>query len=330
MKILITGSAGYIGSCTYEFFKFKTKYEIFCLDKNKPILKKQKNFYKINLLNYNKLKKFLHKIKPDIIIHLAGESTIDGIINKTKYYRNNVQATKNLVSISKFIKVKYFFFSSTASIYKSKKNKIKETDVIKPNNVYAKTKFICEKIVINEFQNSSTKFIVFRFFNACSSLYEFKIGEFHNPETHFLPILIDKTLGNKTFKIYGEYNLKTDIKRIDNTCVRDYVHIRDIIRAFKKGIFFLKENNSEIFNLGSGNGKSVLEIINQIKKMDLKVKYLYTHKRYGDEYHLVSNYSKAKKKLNWEPLSKLKKIIIDEINWRKFANKKYRKLKTIY
>ena len=144
--------------------------------------------------------------------------------------------------------------------------------------IIGKTKIINEQGIIKEFKNKITKYVILRFFNVCSSLRKPTIGEFHCPETHFFPLLIQKIIQKKTIKIYGNnFNTK------DGTCVRDYIHILDICHAINKSIHYLKKNknNSLIVNLGSKKGLSMLEILKFMKKR-FQFNYKFTRKRKGD------------------------------------------------
>jgi len=156
-----------------------------------------------------------------------------------------------------------------------------------------------------------------------------KIGEMHNPETHYIPILAKKFKQNKKIYIYGN-NFKTK----DKTCIRDYIHIADILRAFFLGIKYLRKNKkSEIINLGSGRGYSNLEIFNKFKYFtNNKFKKVYfKKKRRGDIDQLVCNSKKAYRILKWESMnSNLSKIIKDEIKWLRFVEKNKIYRKTIY
>ena len=171
-KILITGGSGYIGSCFSEFVA--NKYKIYTLDK-KPrnifVNRKKIIHIKCDLCNYKKLKAKLMKIKPNIIIHLAAQSTIDFIkIDRDLYLKNNIEATKNIVKISKLINLEKFIFSSTASVYNYQHKELSENDKLKPNNLYGKTKRENEKYILENFKNTNIKFCILRFFNVCSSL----------------------------------------------------------------------------------------------------------------------------------------------------------------
>ena len=139
-KIVITGSSGYIGSAI--FLTLKKNFEVFGIDRNTPKIKElKKNFYKIDLNQYKKLENFLVNLKPDLVIHLAAQSTIDFIGNKKSYIKNNIEATKNLLSAMKKIGTKKIIFSSTASVYKFKKklNSFSEKSLVLSNNIYGKT-----------------------------------------------------------------------------------------------------------------------------------------------------------------------------------------------
>ena len=328
MKILITGSSGYIGSCCYEYFK--NKFDVYGMDKTRPKITNQKNFYSCNLLNYKKLNNFISKIKPDLIIHLAGQSTIDFIKNKSEYIKNNNMATKNLINCIEQNNIKHLIFSSTAAVYQSTTSSLKENNPIKPNNIYGQTKKKCEDYIrFSKEKQREFSYIIFRFFNVCSSLPSFKIGELHDPETHLIPILANKFKNKEIISIYGN-----DYKTKDGTCVRDYIHILDIITAFHKGINYLNDQKkSTIINLGSNIGFSCLEIFNKFKKFfpNQKNPLFFIKKRKGDISKLVCDNKKAYKLLKWKPKnSKINKIISDELKWLVFLHKKKIKRKTIY
>ena len=327
-KILITGGCGYIGSCLGNYFS--DKYEVITLDKRKKniFLNKKIKHYICNLLDQNKLKKILTKIKPDAVVHLAGQSTID-LVDKKKneYYKNNVLATNILVKIIKKLEIPKFIFSSTAAIYDKSKDILKETSKIKSKNSYGLSKIKCEKILIKNFKLSKTNYCILRFFNVASSLREKKIGELHNPETHLIPILINALYYKKDIQIYGNnYDTK------DGTCLRDYIHISDILTGIEKSIIFLDKNKSSIFNLGSGKCYSVLDVIKNCEKMVKKnANVLSKNLRKHDAAILMCDISKSDKILKWKPIkSNLKKIIQDEIWWFKYLKKKKIIRKYIY
>jgi len=320
-KILITGVSGYIGSCVYFFLK--KKFKVLGLDKKKTKLFPLKQ---CDLLNIKKLNFFLKKEKPDLVIHLAAQSLVDETINKNKYYSNNVLATKNLIFSMKKNNIDNIIFSSTAAVYKFNNNLLNEKSTINPKSTYAKTKFECEKIIKKSKLNS----VILRFFNVCSSL-KIKnkvIGEFHNPETHLIPTIVYKNITRKKIYIYGD-NYKTK----DGTCVRDYVHIKDICNAIKNSIIFLLKNKNkfELINISSSSKKTNFEILDTIRKIT-KIDNIYevAKKRSGDVDFLSCSISKAKLKLKWKPIySNINKIIKDEIDWVNFLlkNKKFRKFK---
>ena len=327
-KILITGGCGYIGSSLGNYFS--NKYEVITLDKRKKniFLNKKIKHYICNLLDQNKLKKILTKIKPDAVVHLAGQSTID-LVDKKKneYYKNNVLATNILVKIIKKLEIPKFIFSSTAAIYDKSKDVLKETSKIKSKNSYGLSKIKCEKILIKNFKLSKTNYCILRFFNVASSLREKKIGELHNPETHLIPILINALYYKKNIQIYGN-NYDTE----DGTCLRDYIHISDILTGIEKSIIFLDKNKSNIFNLGSGKCYSVLDVIRNCEKMIKKnANVLSKNLRKHDAAILMCDISKSDKILKWKPIkSNLKKIIQDEIWWFKYLKKKKIIRKYIY
>jgi UDP-glucose 4-epimerase len=327
MKILITGSSGYIGGCLFEFLK--KKYYVYGIDKAVPKLKKQKNFFQCNLLNFNKIDKIINFIKPDIIIHLAAKSTIDFIKKKKEYINDNIIATKNILKSLKKNKIKNFIFSSTAAVYKTSNKALTETSRLKPDNIYGETKLSCERDIIKFLDRSTTNFLIFRFFNVCSSFISLKIGEMHKPETHLIPILAKKFKDNKKIYIYGRnYNTK------DKTCIRDYIHIIDIMKAFDLGIkYLIKNKKSHIINLGAKRGFSNLEIFKKFKDY-FNYSWMnpfFKKKRIGDTGKLICENKLAYKILNWKPSnSHLSKIINDEIKWLYYLEKRKINRKTIY
>ena len=319
-KILITGTAGYIGSCLFEYLN--KKYHVYGLDKLK---KKNKDHFKADLCNLKKTNKILKKIKPLIVIHLAGQSTVDNIKNKKIYKKNNEIATSNIIRAMQANNIKNIIFSSTAAVYDGRiKNNLNEKSKLRPNNIYGLTKLKCENII----KKSSINYIIFRFFNVCSSIPLLNVGEFHEPETHLIPLSVHKILVNQNIKIYGN-NFGTR----DGTCIRDYIHILDLCRAIEKTIkkILSRKISKKIINLGTGKGYTNLEVIKKITTINkkYKCKIEFTKKRIGDVSRLVCTYNKAKLLLKWNPCnSNLRKIIQDEIMWQK--KNKILKRKFIY
>lgn len=316
-KILLTGASGYIGSCVYYYLK--NKYNFFLLDKIK-----NENFKIItcNLNNKKKLNYILKNRNPDIVIHLAAQSLVDESINKNKYFVNNIKATKNLIEAMKNNSVKNLIFSSTAAVYQNKNTKINELDKIKPKSHYAKTKLSCEKMIKNSGLNS----IILRFFNVCSSLTKPKlIGEFHKPETHLIPTLVYKNKLNQKIFIYGD-----SFKTIDGTCIRDYIHVKDISTAINNSVNFLRNNKKNIFtilNIGGENKLTNLQVLKKVKKITQKnCKFNIVKKRPGDASSLTCSITKAKKIIKWKPqFSSIDKIIKDEIKWVDYLISKKKK-----
>jgi len=316
MRILITGCSGYIGSCLSNYFKEKK--EVFFLDKDFPkkFTKIKKNFFKCNLNNLKTTETIIEKIKPDVIVHLAAKSTVNEKIRKNDYISNNTIATKNLIKVMNKFNVRNIIFSSTAAVYDKSRKLLKENYRLKPISNYGKSKLLAEKEIIN---NKKINFIILRFFNVAGSINKSSIGEFHEPETHLIPVSVFRAINDKSINIFG-----SNYKTIDGTCVRDYVHVKDICSAIKKSIFYIKKKKSFIINIGSGGGTSNKKVILTLNKiLRKKIKTVFLNKRKGDQPILVCDINKAKKLLNWKPkFSKINNILKDEINWSKFLIKK--------
>ena len=328
-KIIITGGSGFIGSCLASFLS--NTYQVTSIDKKRKsqFSGKSLNHIKVDLKNKTKLDRIINTIKPDHVIHLAGQSTIDMVEKEKKsYYEDNFLATKNLISAIEKFKVPNLIFASTAAVYKKKSKKISENSKIYSNNSYGSSKIKCENM-IKKINPKFTKYCILRFFNVSSCLVEKKIGEYHTPETHLIPLTINSILKKRRIYIYGK-NYKTK----DGTCFRDYIHILDILWGIKKSIKYLskKNNKSNIFNLGSGKSYSVMQIINYALKITKSnIKPLIKKKRKFDVGYLQCDIKKAKKILNWKPkFSNLKDIIRDEIWWQQYLKKKKLIRKFIY
>ena len=312
MKILITGCSGYIGSCLSNYFKKKN--QIYFLDKKKPkkFVKIKKNFFKCNLNNLKKTEKVIEKIRPEIIIHLAAKSTVNDKIKKSSYISNNIKATKNLIKAMNKFNVKKIIFSSTAAVYDANSKLINENHLLKPLSNYGKTKLFAENEII---KNKKINHIILRFFNVAGSMDNNSIGEFHNPETHLIPVSVFRALKNKSINLFGK-NYKTK----DGTCIRDYIHVSDISEIHYKVLFNInKYKISTILNCGYGKGLSVYDVIKEFKKYaNTNLKIIKFPNRSGDMVKIIGDNSKLKKFIKWRPkFGKLNKIVKSCIIWEK-------------
>ena len=320
MKYLVTGGAGYIGSHMVRFLVRKN-HDVTVFDNlstGKFVDKNKVNFKKIDLSNLNKLDKLMSKKKFDAVFHFAGLSVVSESEKKQKkYYLNNVIATKNLINTMIKYNINNLIFSSSASVYGVPKNKkISETHQMKPISQYGKNKKKIEKMLFKIGKKQNFKSISFRYFNAAGADETGKIGENHKPETHLIPKIF-KSLNRKQKKIfvYG-----SSYKTKDGTCIRDYVHVNDIVKAHYSGLKKFKQKQCILnYNIGSEKGYSVLEIIKGIEKITkFKLKIVFTKKRKGDPSILVADCKKIQRDLQWRPKYKsINKILLTAWKWHK-------------
>ena len=260
-----------------------------------------------------------HKI--DAIMHFAAFIEVgESVQEPSKYYHNNVAKVLNLLDAMVENNIKYFVFSSTAATFgEPVKPKIDETHPQSPINPYGNTKLMVEKMLEDFDTAYGLKSTALRYFNASGADESGDIGESHTPETHLIPIVLQAAAGKRpSIKMFGD-----DYPTPDGTCVRDYIHVNDLadahILALEK---MFKDNVSERFNLGSGSGYSVAELIKKAKEItgiDFKVET--APRRAGDPAVLVADSAKAQKVLGWKPKYDLTKIIQTAWNWeqhRKF------------
>ena len=189
----------------------RKKYDVFVIDKNKKKIGKKfkKKLFKCNILNY-KDGDYYFQNQSGTIIHLASLSTVNEKFKMQDYYQNNVVATNNLLGIMKKNEIRNIIYSSTASVYDHQKTKINETSKRNPISKYGKTKLLSE----NEIKKNDLNYIIFRFFNVTSAITKPLTGEYHDPETHLIPSLINNLNNNKISKIFGK-NYNTN----DGTCI---------------------------------------------------------------------------------------------------------------
>ncbi|TGL59491.1 UDP-glucose 4-epimerase GalE [Leptospira sarikeiensis] len=309
-KILVTGGAGYIGSHMNKYL-YKQGVETVVFDNlsnghEKAV--KWGKFFKGDLLNKNDLEKVFSENEFEAVIHFAAFAYVgESVTDPQKYYINNVFGTLQLLETMRKYSVKYFIFSSTCATYGAVTEvPILETTPQDPINPYGQSKLMIEKILSDYSHAYDLKFVALRYFNASGS--DLDIGEEHDPETHLLPIVIEKALGKReSLTVNGnDYDTK------DGTAIRDYIHVMDLAQAHYLGLEYLKKGgSSDFFNLGTGQGFSILEIIQTVEKVSgVKIPYSIGPRREGDPAKLIADNTKAKNVLGWDPkFAKIEDIV---------------------
>ncbi|MBY3042638.1 UDP-glucose 4-epimerase GalE [Rhizobium leguminosarum] len=320
--VLVVGGAGYIGSHT-------------CLDlANKgytPVVfdnfsNGHREFVKWgpaeegDIRDRARLDAVLAKHKPAAILHFAalievGESVKDPV----SFYENNVIGTLTLLSAAQAAGINAFVFSSTCATYGLPQSvPLDETHRQVPINPYGRTKYIVEQALADYDQYRSLRSVVLRYFNAAGADFEGRIGEWHQPETHAIPLAIDAALGRRQgFKVFG-----SDYETRDGTCVRDYIHVLDLADAHVRAVeYLLKGGDSVALNLGTGTGTTVKELLGAIEDVSNRpfpVEYI--GRREGDSHTLVANNDKARDVLGWVPQYDLSEIIRSAWDWHAKSN----------
>lgn len=319
MNILVTGGAGYIGSHMVWTLK-ENNYVPIVFDNlssgHRESLPKDVPFIEGDLRKYGEVEKIFRQHRIEAVIHFAGSSIVsESAQNPTKYYENNILSSINLLRAMEFFGVKKIIFSSTAATYGIPQTiPIIERNSLEPINTYGRSKWMVEQIlkdVCTEAKQIS--YVILRYFNASGAHKEAPIGESHDPETHLIPNLLKVALGKKKeFILYGN-NYPTP----DGTCIRDYIHVEDLCNAHLLSLQSLNNGmKNEIFNLGSGKGYSVKEIIKGAKKVSgCAIKVTVGARRACEPPILIASYEKAKRWLNWEPKFGLDEILGSAWNW---------------
>lgn len=318
MAVLITGGAGYIGSHTVKYFQEKNE-DIIVVDNLQSGHEASISvdfFYEIDIRDKEKLDRVFKSHSIEAVIHFAANSLVGESMEKPyEYYHNNVYGMLCLLDVMKENGVKKIVFSSTAATYGEPKSiPIMESDKTLPTNTYGETKLAMEKMMKWFDQAYGTKYVSLRYFNAAGAYETGEIGEDHSPETHLIPLILQVPLGKRDMI----YMFGNDYKTEDGTCVRDYIHVMDLASAHYRALEYLRSGNeSDIFNLGNGNGYSVKEVVEMARKVTRHpIKAEVRERRAGDPAILIASSEKAKKVLDWKPeFDSLEKIIEDAWKW---------------
>ncbi|HUS52233.1 MAG TPA: UDP-glucose 4-epimerase GalE, partial [Candidatus Bathyarchaeia archaeon] len=261
------------------------------------------------------LDQVFEKEKPEAVIHFAAYIEVsESVKNPQKYFLNNVGGSLNLLRAMRKNKVSKLVFSSTAAVYgEPAKIPIEEDDPKLPTNPYGESKLMVEKILDWYARAYGLSSVALRYFNAAGASESY--GEDHNPETHLIPLALKVALGKKEeFKINGD-----DFDTPDGTGIRDYIHVLDLAQAHLDALNFLKDKKGKFtaYNVGTGQGHSVLEVVRMVKKISgIDFKSPIGPRREGDPARLVAKAEKIKKDLGWQPRhSDLKTIVESAWKW---------------
>ena len=330
MKILVTGGTGYIGSHTaielldngYEVVIVdnlsNSKKEV--VDRIKDITGKDVTFYEGNVCDKELLHKIFNDNKIEAVIHFAGYKAVgESVKNPLMYYRNNIDSTLSLCEVMNEYNVKNIVFSSSATVYGNPKSlPIKENfEISHATNPYGETKIIIERILNDLYvSDNSWNIALLRYFNPIGAHTSGLIGE--NPNdipNNLMPYIVKVATGElKELSVFGN-----DYDTVDGTGVRDYIHVVDLAKGHIKALeWVLNDNGIDAFNLGTGNGYSVLELVEAFKKYNnVDVPYKIVGRRDGDIASCYADASKAKEVLGWSSEKTVKDMVIDSYNYVK-------------
>jgi UDP-glucose 4-epimerase len=327
MNIFVTGGAGYIGSATAEAL-LKAGHDVTVYDSlitgHRAAVPEGASFIQADLSDSHALAEGLTQQSFDAVMHFAafieaGESMKD----PGRFYQNNFTNSLALIETAVRAGVKRFVLSSTAAVYQSSEEPLSEESPLGPTNVYGHTKLLTEQVLEWYRQIHGLHFAALRYFNACGALPD--RGEAHQPESHLIPLVLQVPMGKReSANIYG-----TDYPTPDGTCIRDYIHIADLVSAHLLALEGLREHDRLIYNLGSGNGYSVREVIETARQVTgHPIPAHELPRRPGDSARLVASSEKIKRELGWEPEhDNLQEILSSAWQWHQSHPKGYEEKK---
>lgn len=332
MKVLVVGGAGYIGSHMVKMLT-KSGHEVVVLDNLSTGFRGAVKFGELivgDLADINLLENLFAQNAFDGVIHFAANSLVgESMTNPSKYYRNNVANTLNLLDVMVRHNVRHFIFSSTAATFGEPEYvPIDEKHPQTPINPYGATKLMIERILKDYADAYGLNSVCLRYFNACGADPEGELGENHDPETHLIPLILQAASGRRdSITVFGR-----DYETEDGTCIRDYIHINDLCSAHKLALKHLIEGKKEgalSFNLGNGKGFSVQQVIEVVKSVVAKDGFTLEVKegqrRAGDPAVLIAKAEQAELDLGWKPkYQNLETIIQHAWDWEKVIIKQHK------
>ena len=314
MRVLVTGGTGYIGSTAVEIL-LAQGFEISILDDcsmgHADTVPAGVRFIQGSLLNASEVSDALSRC--DAVMHFAGKSLVGESVEKPDLYQSvNVDGTRILLDQMRKQSIRKIVFSSSAATYgEPKLVPILETAETIPTNPYGATKLAIDHMITQEAAEHGISAASLRYFNVAGALKAQRgwLAERHNPETHLIPNVLRSTEANPV-KIFG-----TDWPTADGTCIRDYVHVIDLIDAHVKALNSLGAAGHEIYNLGSGSGYSVREVVQAASDaIGHQIPFVDSPRRAGDPAVLIADISKAKKILDWAPTRDMKTMVADTLS----------------
>ncbi|MFP3322423.1 UDP-glucose 4-epimerase GalE [Planococcus sp. SIMBA_160] len=319
MSVLVLGGAGYIGShAVYQLID--QGMQVVVVDNlengHRQAVHPEAVFYEGDIRDADFLDTVFENESIDEVLHFAANSLVgESMENPLKYFDNNVYGTQVLLQAMTKHGVKNIVFSSTAATYGEPETvPITETMPTMPTNTYGETKLTMEKMMKWTSAAHDLKFVSLRYFNVAGARATGEIGEDHRPESHLVPIILQAALGQREeITVFGD-----DYDTPDGTCIRDYVHIEDLVNAHLLALDYLRNGGeNDVFNLGSSQGFSVNEMISAARSVTgKKIPVKIGPRRAGDPSILVASTEKATRILGWQPShTSVTKIIEDAWNW---------------
>lgn len=319
MNILVTGGAGYIGSHVVEELKTKQitpiVYDNFSTG-HADAVPEDVQLLQGDIHDRTFLEHVLGEYEIDGVMHFAASSQVgESMQDPAKYYFNNVAGTLSLLNAMRNAGVDCLVFSSTAAVYgEPERVPITEDMPLQPTNVYGWTKRMIEKMLEDYSRAYELRYVALRYFNAAGASLLGNIGEDHRPESHLIPLILQAALGKReSVSIFG-----TDYPTADGTCIRDYIHVKDLASAHVLAMQHLQGGGeSKVYNLGTKNGFSVREIIQVVQQVTGRnFTVIEDKRRPGDPAKLIASSEKIKKELHWQPqYSDIQRIVSTAFQW---------------
>ena len=302
MKILLTGGAGYVGSACLRLLK-QSGHQVVAFDnlvEGHPAAVDGAELVVGDIRDMQLVEQTLREYDIEAVMHFAAATNVgESVVNPAYHYDNNIGGTLSLLNAMVAVGIKKILFSSTCATYGlNPVSPMAEDAAQDPCSPYARTKLAVEWMIRDFAHTYGMGYTILRYFNAAGASADGRFGEYHNPETHLIPLVLQDILnGPKALKLFGN-----DYPTADGTCIRDYVHIDDLASAHLLAMEAIENDTQEVYNIGTGNGQSVLDIIKACELVSgHKAVYTIVERRPGDAPELVADSRKLQSRLGWKP-----------------------------